>query len=242
MSESITHDTTSGTPHSESTSVAIPGHFAPIFTVGGALIGLAAAFVVGPLVAWLLGIIGDAPGPLRLAAELPLVWAVPVLTIIGAVAGFLICASWTEDAGTIEVSDAGITRHLKDSDRFFARERITGVVASGKELVLLGDAAEIYRGASESEMIPGLRAALRAHGYPELLDTDPHEREFSAWVEGNGALSAEAEDQLRIRRRALTDKKVGEAEGAAEKLRTLGVMVRDRDGRQQVRVLDHLRP
>lgn len=221
-----------------STTVAIPGHFAPIFTVGGALIGLIAAFVVGPLVAWLVGLIGDAPGPLRVAAELPMVWALPVLTVVGAVLGFLICTSWAEDAGTIEVSDTGITRHLKDSDRFFGRERITGVVASGKELVLLGGDAEVYRGASESEMIPGLRAALQAHGYPELLGTDPHEREFSAWVEGNGALSAEAEDQLRIRRRALTDKKAGEAEGAAEKLRTLGVMVRDREGRQQIRVVD----
>ncbi|MGP5498074.1 YqeB family protein [Corynebacterium flavescens] len=96
---------------SESTSntitVGISSRYLTVFTAGGALIGLISSFIVGPVVSWLLSLIGDAPGPLRLAAELPLALAIPVLTIIGAVAGFLIASSWIRDAGTIDVGGMG---------------------------------------------------------------------------------------------------------------------------------------
>ncbi|WIY83147.1 hypothetical protein [Propionimicrobium sp. PCR01-08-3] len=219
-------------------TVAVPAKYRPIFTTTGAAIGLIAAFVVGPVVGWLLGLMGDAPGLLRLAAELPFAWAVPVLLIVGAIAGFLICQSWIEDAGTIEVAVEGLTVHTKDVDRFVSRDRIVQVVRSGKELVLLDDRGEIYRGGIEGELVPGLRMALEAHGYPSLIDGDPYEGTFTTWVDGDGRLTETVEELLRDRRRALADKRPGAAEAAQDKLRSLGVMVRDRDGHQQYRLAD----
>ncbi|MGO1950188.1 MAG: YqeB family protein [Mycobacteriaceae bacterium] len=220
-------------------TVGIPSKYLTIFAAGGAAIGLVAAFIVGPVVAWLLGLIGDAPGPLRLAAELPFVWAVPVLTILGGVGGFLVASSWTEDAGTIDVAEDGLTVHTKDADRFIKRDRIAHVIAEKKALVLIDDGdREVLRSPLEDEMVPGLRAALDAHGYPPLDTSDPFEDAFTTWVDGDGRQDGEVEELLRARRRALADKQPGAAEEALHKLRDLGVMVRDRDGRQQYRVVD----
>lgn len=222
---------------SGATTVTVPAWYLPAFTVVGAVLGAVVAFIVGPVVSWLVGLLGDAPGPLRLLAELPLAWALPVLIAVGAIAGFLICATWREDAGALEVSAWGITVHRKTSDRFLSRERLTQVVASKKELVVLDGAAEVYRGSVEDEMVAGLRAALAAHGYPPLADADPFEDVFSTWTEGDGRQDAQVEDLLRARRRALTDKKDGEVEAATEGLRAVGVVVRDRRGRQQYRLV-----
>jgi hypothetical protein len=227
------------TTNSDTTTVAVPQKYTVIFTAGGAMVGLVAAFIVGPVVSWLLGLIGDAPGPLRLAAELPFVWAVPVLTIIGAVAGFLIAASWAEDAGTIDVAEGGITVHTKNVDRFIASDDIAVVAQAGKkELVILDDRGrELFRGGLEEEMVAGLRAALKERGYPALATSDPFDAAFTTWVDGDGRLGQDVENLLRARRRALADEKPGATEDALDSLRALGVMVRDRGGRQQFRVL-----
>ncbi|MCQ9368314.1 hypothetical protein NQ036_08695 [Brevibacterium sp. 91QC2O2] len=220
-------------------TVAIPTGYRPAFIVGGGLIGLLAAFVVGPLVSWLVGRIGDAPGMLRLAAELPLAWALPVLTIVGAIGGFLIVGKWMDEAGAIEVSARGITVHTEDADRFIAAEDISGLARTGhKELLVLGTGGrELLRSRLEAEMVPGLVAALDAHGLPGLAPADPHEADFTTWVDGAGLVEGDLEELLRSRRRALADKRGGAAEDALEALRDRGVMVRDRDGRQQIRMI-----
>lgn len=220
----------------DSTTVRIPGRYTAIFTVGGALIGLIAAFIVGPVVSWLIGLIGDAPGPLRLAAELPFAWAVPVLTVVGAVGGFVIVATWVEGAGTIEVGNDGITVHSKNTDRHLPKSVMQHIFAEKSDLVVLGDGArEVYRGAVEDELLPGLRKALADRGYPRLESADPYGDDFVPWTEGVGDVDDECEVLLLARRRALMDDRPGAAEEALDELRRRGIMVRDRDGHQQFR-------
>lgn len=220
------------------TTVGVPARYTAIFTGGGAVVGFAAAFVVGPLVSWLLGFFGDAPMPLRFMAELPFAWALPVLTVAGAVAGFLIVASWSDSAGAFEVGAEGITVRSKEADRFVPMSVCHRLAVEKGELIVLDQAArEIFRGPLDGEMVPGLQAALQEHGYPALESADPYTRDFSTWVEGDGNLDEGTEELLRARRRALADKRPGAAEEALDGLRRLGVMVRDRDGRQQYRRL-----
>ncbi len=221
---------------SETTVVKIPTRYTTIFTALGAAVGLGAAFAVGPLLGWLLRRFGDAPGPLRVVAELPFAWAIPVLTIGGAIGGFLIASSWTEASGTIDVNEAGVTVHSKNLDRYIPKATTGRVFAEKKELVILdGDTRELFRGPVEDEMLPGLRAALAQWDYPALESSDPFGDQFSTWVEGDGRLDERTEGLLRARRRALADEQPGTAEDALEKLRHSGLMVRDRDGRQQYR-------
>lgn len=225
----------------DTTVVRIPARYTAVFTVGGALAGLALAFLVGPVVGWLVGLVGDAPGPLELLAEVPLGWAVPLLMLVGAVAGFLIVANWIDRAGTIDVNDAGVTVHSKEADRYIPKaktDRIFAEKAGEYDLVILdAQTRELFRGKVEAEMLPGLREALQRRGYPSLETADPFGEQFSTWVEGDGRLDQTSENLLCSRRRALADNRNGEAEDALEKLHRAGIMVRDRDGRQQYRRL-----
>ncbi|CAM5348167.1 YqeB family protein [Corynebacterium variabile] len=219
------------------TTVTIPAWYRPIFTVVGAVLGLVLAFLVGPLVGWLVDLFGEAPVILRALDQLSLAWVLPILVAFGGIAGFVICTAWMDDSGAIEVADWGITLHHKTDDRFLSKDRMTLLVASEKEFVVLDGDAEVYRGGIEDEMVPGLRAALEEHDYPPLADADPFAADFTDWIDGDGRKDAAVDDLLRARKRALADKKDGEAEAALEKLRAAGVAVRDRKGRQQYRLV-----
>lgn len=75
--------------------------------LAGAALGFGAAFVIGPVVTWLLGLVGDAPGPLRLAAALPLEWSVPVLTLAGLCVGIWLAHEWQKENGSLTVASEG---------------------------------------------------------------------------------------------------------------------------------------
>lgn len=221
----------------EPTTVTVPAWYRPVFTVTGAVLGLVLAFLVGPVTSWLVDMFDEAPVILRALDQLSLAWSLPILVAFGGIAGFVVCTSWMDDSGAIEVADWGITLHHKTDGRFLSRDRMTLLVASEKELVVLDGDAEVYRGGIEDEMVPGLRSALMGHDYPPLVDADPFAADFVDWVDGDGSKDAAVDDLLRTRKRALSDKKEGEADAALEKLRAAGVAVRDRKGRQQFRLV-----
>lgn len=225
-------------PLDDAATIAIRRRWAVIFPLVGAIIGVIAAFILGPVVAWLLNQIGDAPGPLRLAALLPLAWAIPVLMIIGAVAGFLLFAQWEEEAGTVRVDARGITVERKDDKRRIDRERISGVFTDGKDLVVVdAGGRELLRIHTDDELAAQLGPVLEQHSYPYLGAQDPREGHFVTWVDGEDVLDAEAEALLRDRHRAKLDKKRGRMQELSERLSGRGIAIRDRDDEQQYRVI-----
>ncbi len=221
---------------SEPVVVKVPRRWTAGFCIAGALVGLGAAFVVRPVLGWLLGLLGDAPAPLRLAGLLPLPWAVPVLMLAGLVAGLLIAAGWSEGLGRVEVGAGGVRVVRKESSRFVPYARIAEAYADADELVL-ADARglELLRAPTDGVLLAQLEAAFAAHGLRWRGRGDPREAEYRTWVDGEEALEPEAEELLRSRGYALMDKKEGEAFRARESLLELGIVVRDRDGNQQFR-------
>lgn len=219
------------------TTVAIRTRWTIIFPVVGALLGLLAAFIIGPAVAWLLNLIGDAPGPLRLAALLPLAWAIPVLMIIGAVAGFIFLAQWHEEAGKVLINPRGITVDRRHGRQLVARGNIHEVFTDGHDLVLIGTAGrELLRTVIDDELAAQLGAALRQYSYPYVGQRDPREDNFVAWVDGEEVLDAETEALLRDRHRARLDEKPGRIQELTELLARHDIAVRDREDGQQYRV------
>lgn len=222
----------------ETATIAIRRRWAMMFPLAGAIVGLIVAFTLGPVVAWLLNQIGDAPGPMRLAALLPLAWAIPVLMIIGAVVGFLLLAQWDEDAGTVRVDARGITVERKDGKRRIARERINGVFTDGNDLIIVdAGGRELLRTKTDDELAAQLGPVLEQHSYPYLGAQDPREGYFVTWVDGEEALDVEVEALLRDRHRAKLDKKQGRMQELSEQLSERGIAIRDRDEEQQYRVI-----
>ncbi|RKT84757.1 hypothetical protein SAMN05421805_12516 [Saccharopolyspora antimicrobica] len=204
--------------------------------IGCGALGLGLGFLVKPLVNWIVDLIGDAPGPLRLAAELPTVWAVPVLTVVGLLGGAWLAVEAKKEALELTVDPAGV--HLKQdgAERYLQRDRIDAVFQDGKELVFLdATTRQLARHKSSDLSKTQVRETFERYGYPWAGAADPRENEFRKWVDGQPGLDEEANGLLRSRARALTDKQRGAAADLADQLQAIGVVLRDRDDTQQYR-------
>ncbi|ASR37226.1 hypothetical protein BAY61_21995 [Prauserella marina] len=219
-------------------TISVPASWLWLFRLAGGALGFGLAFVVGPVVDWLLSLAGGAPGPLRLAAELPPVWAIPVLTLAGLGLGFWFARQWRDEAGRIEVSAEGITVHRGGTSRHVDRATINAVFTDGKDLVLLdARSGELLRAPVDDVLVSGLRAACDQLGHPWKGTTDPREDAFVTWIDGSATLDTHAHELFRARQRALADKLPGAAEKARDELRDLGFAVRDRKNGQQYRIV-----
>ncbi|MEU3274432.1 hypothetical protein ABZ639_26620 [Saccharomonospora sp. NPDC006951] len=217
-------------------TITVPAGWLWLCRAGGAALGFGLAFVVGPVVDWLLGLAGDAPGPLRLAAGLPLVWAIPVLTLAGLAGGYWLAGQWRDEAGGIEVSEEGITLHRGGTGRHIDGAMIDAVFTDGKDLVILdAGTRELLRAPIDDVLAGRLREACERLGYAWQGTTDPREDAFTTWIDGSPTLDTHTHELFRARQRALADKKPGAAEKARDELRDLGLAVRDRKDGQQYR-------
>ncbi|GAA4621150.1 YqeB family protein [Saccharopolyspora hordei] len=220
------------------TATTVRVHRAVLWALGlgcGAL-GLGLGFLVKPLVHGIIGLVGDAPGPLRLAAALPTAWAVPVLTAVGLAAGAWLAAEAKRDALELVVDHDGVHLEQARAERYLRREDVAAVFLDGRDLVFL-DATTRQLARHRASDLPAqqVRAAFERCGYPWAGTADPHEGEFRTWVDGHPDLDDEAHGLLRSRARALTDEQLGTAAELADRLQEIGVVVRDRGGAQQYR-------
>ncbi|MFC3850002.1 hypothetical protein ACFORJ_07465 [Corynebacterium hansenii] len=219
-------------------TVTIPRWWIVGICLAGAAIGVGAAFMVGPVVDWLLSLAGDAPGPLRIAARLPLVWAIPILAFLGVIVGLMITHEWRTDVGTVTVSARGVTIEGSTASQFVAGERVGGVFTDGKDLVITDPKTnEISRSKTDVVLVSRLRRAFERFDYPWQGNDDPHEKSYISWVDGAVGVDDRINDLLRARSRALADERSGAAAEALDELRSLGIAVRDRDGAQQYRMI-----
>lgn len=225
-----------------SVTVTVDSKFAPTFASVGAGIGLVVALLVGPVVSWLLDRIDTAPAPLRLIDQLPLVWSAPILTIVGAVVGWVFFSMWNEEVGRVVIDHQGLRLESRGSPAVFAREEIAEIFMDKDELVLVDeDSRELSRTTSDNSLAQRLSEALTTFGYPWAGAKDPRESAFCDWVDRSPRLDESTHDILRARRRALTDEKTGEAQARRDELAERGVIVRDRDQKQQYRLIPDLR-
>lgn len=221
-----------------SIDVMIPRRWIVGVRLMGGLLGFGAAFIVGPVVNWLLGLAGDAPGVLRLAAGLPLVWAIPVLTLAGLGVGFWFTTEWHKENGIISINPQGVTVHRAGNSCHIDRDRMGGVFTDGSDLIIInGRTNELLRVATDKILVDRLRDAFEHFEYPWQGTTDPHDHAFITWVDGSGLVSPQVHDLLRVRQRAMSDKRAGAAEDARDKLRDFGIVVRDRRDAQQYRIV-----
>lgn len=222
-----------------STTVSLNSTLGAVFAGAGAAAGFGVAFLVGPVVGWRLERIDSAPGPLRLVDQLPLAASIPLLTVLGALAGWIVFSLWSDDVGRVVIDQQTIRLETKDAAAEYSRGEIAQIFLDKDDLVLIGDRAqELSRTTSDSGLEPRLAQAFEQFDYPWCGVGDPREREFTDWVDRSAALSEHVHALLRARRRALADGRTGEAESLRDQLAERGVVARDRSDRQQYRLLE----
>lgn len=219
-------------------TVTIPRRWIAGICLAGAAVGIGAAFMVGPVVDWLLSLAGDAPGPLRIAARLPLAWAIPILAVLGLAVGLMIAHEWRTEVGTVTVTARGVTIENSTARQHVDGERVGGVFTDGKDLVITDPKTnELSRSKTDVVLVSRLRRAFERFDYPWQGNEDPYERSYTSWIDGAAGVDDRINDLLRARSRALADEQSGAAAEARDELRSLGIAVRDRDGGQQYRVI-----
>lgn len=222
-----------------STTITLDRRLAPLFISVGAAAGLVLALLAGPLTAWLLGRLDSAPVPLRVIAEFPLVASAPILTIVGAVAGWFVFAIWEGEVGMVEIDEDGILLSQEKTATRFAAGEVAEAFIDEDQLVLVDHSArELSRTATDSSLEPRLRTAFGSHGYNWRGRTDPREAAFIPWVDRDPHCAPDDHALLRARQRALTDKRTGEAATLRDDLSARGIVVRDKGGAQQIRQHD----
>lgn len=128
--------------------VSMPAGWLWLFRLGCPAVGFALGFLVRPIVEWATSTLDSAPAPapLRLAAEFPQVWLVPILTIVGVGVGLWLVRNAVRGSLTVTVDDGGLTLEHGDTERYVQRERVGSVFTDPKELVVLDPGGrELFR-------------------------------------------------------------------------------------------------
>lgn len=200
--------------------------------------GVALGFLAKPFTQWLVSMFDSAPGPLRAAAALPTAVAVPGLAAIGVVVGLWISHEALKESLRLTVTAAHVLLSQNDAERHVSRDKIAEVFLDGKDLVLLdARTIELARNNASDLNADDIAKAFTELGYPWRGGKNPYEADFQSWVDGHPALDDTRNQLLRSRSRALTDEKTGAAAELADQLQEAGVVVRDRDGAQQYRLV-----
>lgn len=196
--------------------------------LAGLPVGAGAGYLVGPVTRWLMDVVGGAPGPLRLLAQVPQSWLVALGAVAGLVAAALLVAVVLTETTSVEIDVDGVTVERNRARCYVGRERIASVFTDPRDLVLRdADGRELLR--READVgARRLAAAFEAAGYPWTGTRDPDEACFRNWVDGAPHLSGDVHTLLRRRARALRDKDTGSAFDLREQVQDAGVVVRDR--------------
>ncbi|NLU82245.1 hypothetical protein [Rhodococcus sp. HNM0569] len=209
----------------------LPTSIALACTAFGAGLG----FVAPAASRWAVDTLPDVPGPLEILSELDLTWSVPILTVVGMVAGILLALAMSSETLTLTVDPDGIVLEQNGRELYVPKARIGTAFRDGKDLVLTDEAGhELARRDAGDLRARTVVDAFVTHGYP-WRNHDPHEGEFTRWVDGHPDLGDEVHALLRRRRDALPDTDSHEALTLHRSLGRKGIVVRDRGGHQEYR-------
>ncbi|CAM3227906.1 hypothetical protein [Tsukamurella hominis] len=206
-------------------------------TALGAVLGL----IVRGLVGWLERTLDGSPGPLRVAAQLPVGVAAGILTVVGLVGGIILVAAWQHEVAALNVADDHVELAAGGHRRWMARDEIgEAFLGRGAELTFLDRRGRLLAAAG-TDGVPkaGMARALTDAGYPWRGDADPYEAEYTRFVDGRDEASPEVRALLRERAVARAEKRAPTARDLRLRLGEAGVVVRDNGDEQEFRPARH---
>jgi len=178
--------------------------------------------------------------PFKEALEWMLTWDgywVPIIAMgIGLIAGIIFTSYAFLETLKITISDEEVKLEVKGQVATLNKQDISAIFMEGKHLTILGaDGVELYREESEPKK-DVVAEAFAHHNYP-WVDKDPFENQYLRWVENYPDFPSHVNTLLSAREKAFKNDEAAEAEVLRRDLAKLGVVIRDEDKRQYVRIV-----
>ncbi|MGO2112310.1 MAG: YqeB family protein, partial [Pseudoclavibacter sp.] len=172
-------------------------------------------------------------GVLEVVADLPWAWSIPIGAFLGVVGGVVLAMSIASEALQMTVATDHLEYRQENREGWIERVDVATMYPDGRDIVVLDSSGRaLVRLNVESLDRSRLVRTLREYDYP-WRDEDPFEAGYQRWMDGRPGFTT-AEHRLIDRWQEVRRK--GKARAEAEvALREADLVVRDRDGRVQVR-------
>ncbi|MGN8645768.1 YqeB family protein [Gracilibacillus sp. HCP3S3_G5_1] len=175
-------------------------------------------------------------GVLEWIATLESQWISVIGVILGVIAGvFFVLYAFSETL-RITITDEEVKLNFKEKVNNIHKTETSAIYMEGKDLVFLStDGNELFRGQSESKK-ELVSEAFKHHRYP-WKDKDPFKNQYQRWVADHPDFPPHVNALLSARERALKNDETEEAKVLRKDLADHGVVIRDENKRQYVRIV-----
>ena len=201
--------------------------------------------ILGALLGWFIPTIADwatniplipLEAALEWIASLESQWVSVIAAFIGVLAGvFFVFYAFSESL-KITITDEEVKLYVNEKENNIHKKEISTIYMEGKDLVFLStNGSELFRGQPESKK-ELVSEAFKKHWYP-WEDKDPYENQYQRWVEDHPDYPQHVNALLSARERALKNDESEEAKVLRKDLADYGVVIRDQDKRQYVRIV-----
>lgn len=201
--------------------------------------------ILGALLGWFIPTIANwviklpfipFEGVLEWVATLESHWVTVIAATIGVLAGIFFAVYAFSETLKIIITDEEVKLSVKENIKTIHKNDISAIYVEGKHLVFLDtDGVELFRGQPESKK-ELISEAFRQHKYP-WTDKDPFENQYQRWIANHPDFPPHVNALLSARERALKNEESEEAKVLRKDLANLGVVIRDEDKRQYVRIV-----
>lgn len=201
--------------------------------------------VLGSLIGWFVPVIADwlltlqivpMEKLIELIASFKSLWVSIIAAIIGIIVGILLTLIIFSESLEVTVSYNSLQLKLGDKLDNIDKKDISAIYMENKQLVILGDSSnELYREVFDAKKEIVVQEAFNNYQYP-WYEKDPFEGQYQRWVLGHPDFPEKISALLYARECTLREDKKKDAKYLRADLAKLGVVIRDENNGQYVRL------
>lgn len=200
--------------------------------------------IVGALLGWFIKIIASWLLKIPFIPFEPLwewvvawdsVWVPVIGAVVGIIAGVLFVFYAFSVILKMTITDQDVTLVYNDKEEKLQKKDISAIFLDGKEIVFLGNhGQELYRRETDNKK-QAIAEAFQQHFFP-WKDEDPYANQYHRWVPDHPDFPAAVNTLLAARERVIQEGNEKEIDILRRDLAAEGVVIRDQDGHQYVRL------
>ena len=200
--------------------------------------------VLGGVFGWFIPVIVDGllklpvvpwEGVIEFIASLNSLWISIVATIIGIIVGILLTLIIFNESLEITITFENLRLKINDKVETIDKKNISAIYMENNQLVILGESSnQLYREVFDTKKETA-REAFNHYHYP-WYEKDPYESLYQRWVLGHPDFPEKINALLYAREHTLKEGKKADAKYLQMELAKLGVVIRDDNNGQYVRL------